>query len=98
MPACWNRRWAARAILYAYAEPTLAELAAAYAFGSARNHPFIDGNKRTALMAAYVFLGINGHDLAAPEAEAVVMTLELAAGECDEAEYARWIARHLKPL
>lgn len=82
--------------LLAYGKPTLAEMAASYAFGIARNHPFVDGNKRTALMAAFVFLGLNGQRLVAPEAEAVVMTLELASGACGEAEYAAWLAANLE--
>lgn len=84
--------------LLAYGKPTLAEMAASYAFGIARNHPFVDGNKRTALMAAYVFLGLNGQRLVAPEAEAVVMTVELASGVCGEAEYSAWLAAHLEPI
>lgn len=82
--------------LLACGEPTLAELAAAYAFGIARNHPFVDGNKRTALMAAYVLLSLNGQRLVAPEAEAVVMTQELASGVSTEAEYAAWIAANVE--
>lgn len=84
--------------LLAYGKPTLAELAASYAFGVARNHPFVDGNKRTALMAAYVFLGLNGQRLVAPEAEAVIMMQELASGACSEAEFAAWIASHLEVI
>ncbi|MBL8665320.1 MAG: type II toxin-antitoxin system death-on-curing family toxin [Candidatus Odyssella sp.] len=82
----------------AYGAPSLAELAAAYAFGLCRNHAFIDGNKRIALAVADVFLQLNGHELVAPEAEAVVMTLELAAGACSESEYAAWIAAHMQTL
>lgn len=81
-----------------YGAPSLAELAAAYAFGLCRNHAFIDGNKRIALAVADVFLQLNGHELVAPEAEAVVMTLELAAGACSESEYAAWIAAHMQTL
>lgn len=84
--------------LLAYGKPALAELGASYAFGIARNHPFVDGNKRTALMAAYVFLGLNGQRLVAPEAEAVVMMQELASGACGEAEFAAWLATHLEPM
>ena len=84
--------------LIAYGNPSLAEMAASYAFGIARNHPFVDGNKRTALMAAYVFLGLNGQRLVAPEAEAVVMVQELAGGVCGEAEFAAWIVQHLEPM
>lgn len=83
---------------FAYGSPTLAALAAAYAVGLGRNHAFIDGNKRVALAAADVFLQLNGYELVAPEAEAVVMTRELAAGKCSEDEYAAWIAEHVQML
>ena len=79
---------------FAYGEPKLVDLAAAYAFGIARNHPFVDGNKRAALMAAYIFLGLNGVELSAPEAEAVIAIQALAAGDMSEAELARWLDRH----
>lgn len=72
-------------------EPDLAELAAAYAFGIAKNHPFIDGNKRAALLALVTFLGLNEIDFVADEAEAVLMIRGLAAGEIDEAGLTRWI-------
>lgn len=75
----------------AYEEPSLFELAAAYAFGIVKNHPFIDGNKRTGLVAAVMFLERNGCRFAAPEADAVVRTLALAAGEMTEAQYAAWL-------
>ena len=79
----------------AYAEDgariDLAELAAAYAFGIAKNHPFIDGNKRAALLAFITFLGLNNIDFIADEAEAVVMIRGLAAGEIDESGLTRWI-------
>ena len=68
-----------------------AELAAAYAFGIARNHPFVDGNKRTSLLALYTFLGVNGVDFIVPEAEAAAMILSLAAGEVSEESLTRWI-------
>lgn len=84
--------------LLAYGKPSLAELGASYSFGIARNHPFVDGNKRTALMAAYVFLAMNGQRLIAPEAEAVVMTLELASGVCSEADFASWLASNIEPV
>ncbi len=83
---------------YSDPKPSLAEIAASYAFGLAKNHPFVDGNKRIALTAAAVFLEINGHALVAPEAEAVVMFRGLAAGEVNEAELAGWISSNLKPL
>jgi death-on-curing protein len=73
------------------AEVDLAELAAAYAFGIAKNHPFIDGNKRAALLALVTFLGLNDLDFLADEAEAVVMIRSLAAGEIDESGLTRWI-------
>jgi death on curing protein len=81
---------------FAYGSPTLAELATAYAVGLCRNHAFNDGNKRVALAAADVFLQLNGHELVAPEAEAVVMTRELASGKCSEEEYAAWVASHVQ--
>lgn len=77
---------------YAYEEPTHFELAAAYAHGIVKNHPFIDGNKRVGFMAAYTFLGAHGFEITAPEEEVVLQTLALAAGECSEAEYAAWLA------
>ena len=83
---------------FAYGSPSLAELAAAYAVGLCRNHAFVDGNKRVALAVADVFLQLNEHELVAPEAEAVVMTRELAAGQCTEADYAAWIASHAQRL
>ena len=74
-----------------WAYPDLPELAAAYAFGIARNHPFVDGNKRAALLALVTFLGLNDIDFLVDEAEAVVMIRGLAAGEIDEAGLTRWI-------
>lgn len=81
---------------WAYEQAELPELAAAYAYGLARNHPFVDGNKRTSLLSLYTFLGINGVDFVVPEAEAAAMILSLAAGEVDEQGLARWI-RHNWP-
>lgn len=69
----------------------LAALAAAYAFGIARNHPFIDGNKRTAFVAMELFLDLNGVALTASDHDAVVTTLRLAAGEIEEDELAAWV-------
>jgi death-on-curing protein len=74
-----------------YENAELPELAAAYAFGIARNHPFVDGNKRTSLLAMYTFLGVNGIDFIVPEAEAAAMILALAAGEVSEESLTRWI-------
>ena len=77
---------------WAYEDAGLAELAAAYAFAIARNHPFVDGNKRTSLLALYTFLGVNGIDFDVPEAEAAAMILALAAGEVGEDGLTRWIS------
>jgi death-on-curing protein len=76
---------------FAYGETDLAVLAAAYGFGVARNHPFIDGNKRTSLMVIYTFLGINDVEFIVPEAEFATIILDLAAGEVSEESLARWI-------
>ena len=82
---------------WAHAEPDLSDLAAAYGFGLAKNHAFLDGNKRVALMAVYTFLGLNGQRLAATEAEAVTVMLGIASGELDEAALAVWIRRSMTP-
>jgi death-on-curing protein len=76
---------------WAYEAAELPELAAAYAYAIARNHPFVDGNKRTSLLALYTFLGINGIDFVVPEAMAAAMIMSLAAGEVSEESLARWI-------
>jgi death on curing protein len=78
-----------------YGEPDLAELAAAYAFGIARNHPFVDGNKRTAVVVSETFVVLNGGSLAASDAELVVAFLSLAAGELSEGEITDWFREHL---
>lgn len=79
--------------LFRYESPSHFELAACYALGIVKNHPFLDGNKRSGLMAAQMFLEINGWVFQAPEEEAVVFTRALAAGELGEAEYAEWLKR-----
>jgi death-on-curing protein len=76
---------------YAYGETDLPSLAAAYGFGIAKNHPFVDGNKRAAFAAIVVFLGLNGIDFMVPPESATAMILALAAGEVSEASLARWI-------
>lgn len=76
---------------FAYGERSVFVLAAAYAFGIAKNHPFVDGNKRTAFVAAAMFLESNGVRFGATEADAVVRTLALAAGALSEAGYAEWL-------
>ncbi len=82
---------------FAYGESDLATLAAAYAFGIARNHPFVDGNKRAAFASIIVFLGLNGIDFDVAPENATAMVLSLAAGEVSEESVARWIADHLPP-
>ena len=76
---------------YAYEKPDIFDLAATYAHGIVKNHPFVDGNKRAGFMTAYVFLGTNGVELDVSEEEVVLHTLALAAGEEDEAAYAAWL-------
>jgi death on curing protein len=76
---------------FSYGETDLAALAAAYAFGIARNHPFVDGNKRAAFGALIVFLGLNDIDFMVPPESATAMILSLAAGEVDEEGLTRWI-------
>jgi len=76
---------------FAYRETDIAALAAAYAFGIARNHPFVDGNKRAAFGAMIVFLGLNGIDFLVPPENATAMILALAAGEVNADGLTRWI-------
>ncbi|HZL31291.1 MAG TPA: type II toxin-antitoxin system death-on-curing family toxin [Pseudolabrys sp.] len=83
---------------FAYGVVDFAALAAAYGFGIARNHPFIDGNKRTALASLIVFLNLNKLDLDAPQEAATAIVVALAAGEIGEDVLARWIADHIKAL
>ena len=78
-----------------YGEPDVAALAASYAFGIARNHPFVDGNKRTAAVVSETFLMLNGYGLDASDAEVVVAFVALAAGELSEDELADWFRQHL---
>ena len=79
--------------LFHYGEPSLFDLAAAYAEGIVKNHPFLDGNKRAGFMAAYTFLGINGQQLQAPEEEAVLQTLALAADAIEAPGFAAWLSK-----
>jgi death-on-curing protein len=72
----------------------MASLAAAYGFGLARNHPYRDGNKRIALLAVYTFLGLNGLDLTATEADVVTEFIALAAGNVSEDQIGEWIRHH----
>jgi len=81
-----------------YGTPDAASVAAAYGYGLARNHPFVDGNKRTAFVAVELFLVLNGHDLVADDAQCVLTTLALAAGRLSEEAFAAWIREHLVAL
>ncbi len=78
-----------------YGDPDICELAASYAFGIARNHPFVDGNKRTAAVVSETFLLLNGGHLQANDAEVVVAFVALAAGELSEDELTAWFRDHL---
>lgn len=80
--------------LVAYGNPDAAALAAAYGFGIARNHPFIDGNKRSAFVAVELFLDINGLELMASDVDCVLTMLGVAAGKLGEDEFAGWIRRN----
>jgi death-on-curing protein len=79
-----------------YGDPDIAELAAAYAIGIVRNHPFIDGNKRTGFAALFMFLGLNGAEFEPPEVDATMAMLRLAAGEMTDAEFAAWVRSHVR--
>ncbi len=79
---------------FAYASASLPELGASLAYGLSRNHPFVDGNKRTSLVVAELFLHINGTDLVASDEDCVVTFLKLASGELSEAELTAWMAAH----
>lgn len=81
--------------LAACGEPDAPALAAAYAYGLARNHPFVDGNKRIAAVVSETFLALNGYGLAATDAELGVAFLDLAAGSLSEDELADWFRQHL---
>lgn len=80
--------------LFSYGSPSLAELAASYAVGIIKNHPFLDGNKRTGFMMGAGFLELNGLEFFASEADAVVRTLALAASEMTEEAYALWLSEN----
>lgn len=82
----------------AYGEPDISDLAAAYTSGIIRNHPFVDGNKRTAFMAAYVFLAINGLRLVATEVDAAQVVTLLAASEIDEATFSAWLRKNSESI
>ena len=83
--------------LFTYETADLFALAASYAFGLAKNHPFIDGNKRAAFIVAVIFLELNGYRFHATEPDAALRTLALAAGEMSETEYTGWLRDHSSP-
>jgi death on curing protein len=83
--------------LVAYGEPDAAELAASYAFGIARNHPFVDGNKRTAAVVSETFLLLNGHGLTCDDIELATTFLQLAAGEMTVDDLVGWFRRWVVP-
>jgi death-on-curing protein len=80
--------------LLAHSTPTLYQLAAAYGFGIAKNHPFVDGNKRAAFLASVVFLELNGREFIASELEVVLTFTELAARNISEAQLAAWLKKN----
>ncbi len=77
--------------LAAYGQPDFADLAAAYGVGIAKNHPFFDGNKRTAFVAVELFLMLNDYTLNASDSECIITMLAIASGNMDESSYAQWI-------
>jgi len=81
---------------WSYGQSDLVALAALYAAGIMRNHPFVDGNKRTGFLAAYAFLFVNGIEVVASEAEVIVQCLSLAASEIDDAEFAAWLRENVR--
>ena len=83
--------------LAAYGEPDVYALAASYAFGLVRNHPFVDGNKRAAFLVCTLFLDLNGQILIATEAEATAIMLAFAGGEVSETDFAKWLAANCRP-
>jgi death on curing protein len=80
--------------LAAYGGPDVHELAASYGVGLAKNHPFVDGNKRAAFLAVGMFLALNGWRLTATRADATLTMLAVAAGQMDEVALARWLRQH----
>jgi death-on-curing protein len=87
----------ARALnLAGYGDPSLAELGAMYAIGIARNHPFIDGNKRTAFVALVAFLDLNGVSFDPPDADAVIAMMEMASGQRSDEAFTQWVAQHVQ--
>lgn len=83
--------------LLPYGDPDAADLAASYGLGLAKNHAFVDGNKRAAFLEVGLFLTLNGYRLNASQTDATLTVMSLAAGEIDEAEFARWIRANSAP-
>jgi death on curing protein len=79
-----------------YGTPDVSELAAAYGYGISRNHPFIDGNKRTAFVALEMFLVLNSHELVADDADCVLTMLAVAAADITEADLAAWVRSRIR--
>lgn len=77
-----------------YSEPDFADLAAAYTIGLAKNHAFVDGNKRVAFLSVGLFLGLNGYKLTATQTDATQTLLAVASGEIQETHFAKWIREH----
>jgi death-on-curing protein len=84
--------------LAAYGKPDAAALAASYAFGLAKNHPFADGNKRISLIALEYFLELNGYALVADDAQCIIAILSVASGAVSESKLAQWIRKHMKKI
>lgn len=82
----------------AYGEPSAAKLAASYGYGVARNHPFLDGNKRTAFVAAELFLMLNGFRLAAADTQCVLTLLDVASGQITEEAFSAWIEANMASI
>lgn len=80
-----------------YEQPDIASLAASYCIGLAKNHAFVDGNKRAAFLAVGIFLAINGYRLRATQVEATLAVMGVAAGDMDEASFAQWLRAHIQP-
>jgi death-on-curing protein len=84
--------------LAAYESPDVSDLAASYGCGLAKNHPFLDGNKRTAYVAMELFLVLNGYQLMSSDADSVLTMLQVAAGDMSEKAFAKWIRNNIKEL
>lgn len=84
--------------LYSYSEPSIFELATAYAERIAKNHPFIDGNKRTAYVVMVLFLKLNGYELTAPKEERVIKLIQLASSRISTAEFVDWLRKNNKEI